>query len=507
MSQASSTAARTRSPSRSRTARTRAAARRPAGFIARLKADSTTLDTSSAWKTSTTGPDGWQQPAFDDTAWTPARELATYGSGPWGGNVSLPPQPSPYLRKDFTATKQIQEARLYVSALGMYEVHINGAKVGDAVLAPGWTEYSKRVPSQTYDVTGLVKQGDNAIGAILGDGWYSTRLQGGKKWGTNPALLAQLRITYTDGTTHQDHHRQHAGRRAAAACRPPASTTARPTTPASTSPAGTSRASRRLAERGRAQRDDGGRAQPGAADQGHRHAQPPKTVTQPTPGTYIYDLGQNFAGWARIKVTGAAGTKVRLRFGEILNADGTLYTANLRSAQQTDTYTLKGGGHGDLRAALHLPRLPLRRGDRRATSTRLEGRVGHHRPARSTARSPAQQRARQPDPERDPLGPALELPRRAERRLASATSASAGPATSRRSPPPARSTATPPATSASGCRRCATARAPTAPSPTSRPSPAAARAPPAGATRARSCPGRSTAATATRASCTPTTTR
>ena len=75
----------------------------PGGFIARLKADTTTLDTSSAWKTSTTGPDGWQQPSFDDTAWTPARELATYGSGPWGGNVSLPPQPSPYLRKEFNA--------------------------------------------------------------------------------------------------------------------------------------------------------------------------------------------------------------------------------------------------------------------------------------------------------------------------------------------------------------------------------------------------------------------
>ena len=125
----------------------------PGGFIARLKAGGTTLDTSSAWKTSTTGPDGWEQPAFDDTAWTPARELATYGSGPWGANVCLPPQPSPYLRKDFSADQADPQARLYVSALGMYEVHINGAKVGDAVLAPGWTEYSKRVPSQTYDVT------------------------------------------------------------------------------------------------------------------------------------------------------------------------------------------------------------------------------------------------------------------------------------------------------------------------------------------------------------------
>ena len=66
----------------------------PGGFIARLKAGATTFDTSSAWKSSTTGPDGWQQPGFDDRAWTPARELATYGSGPWGSNVSLPPSPA-----------------------------------------------------------------------------------------------------------------------------------------------------------------------------------------------------------------------------------------------------------------------------------------------------------------------------------------------------------------------------------------------------------------------------
>ena len=115
--------------------------------------------------------------------------------------LAFPPQPSPYLRKDFTATKTIAQARLYVSALGLYEARINGQKVGDAVLAPGWTEYTKRVPSQTYDVTSLVKQGENAIGAVLGDGWYAGRLQGGRKWGTAPALLAQLKITYTDGTS------------------------------------------------------------------------------------------------------------------------------------------------------------------------------------------------------------------------------------------------------------------------------------------------------------------
>src|SRR3954447_14519246 len=315
----------------------------PEGFIAKLKADSTTVSTSSAWKSSNTESTGWEQPSFDDSSWTPAKELAPYGGGPWGANVSLPAAPSPYLRKDFTADKAIQSARLYVSALGLYEVHINGQKVGDQVLAPGWTEYSKRVPSDTYDVTNLVKQGDNAIGAILAGGWYSTRLQGGKVWGASPALLAQLRITYTDGTT------------------------SRVTTDNTWSAGdGGVRASGIYdGESYDARFDHAGWDQPGftggwnsAVERNETMAvEPsqappikvidtlqPKKVTTPTQGTTIYDLGQNFAGWARITAHGAAGTQIRLRFGEILNNDGTLYTANLRSAQQTDTYTLKGSG-------------------------------------------------------------------------------------------------------------------------------------------------------------------
>ncbi|MDA0165255.1 glycoside hydrolase family 78 protein [Solirubrobacter ginsenosidimutans] len=317
-------------------------AQTPGGFIARLKADTTTLDTSSAWKSSTTGPDGWQQPGFDDTAWTPARELATYGSGPWGANVSLPPQPSPYLRKEFNAAKAIADARLYVSALGLYEVRINGSKVGDAVLAPGWTEYSKRVPSQTYDVTSLVKQGANAIGAVLGDGWYAGRLQGGRTWGTNPGLIAQLKLTYTDGTTARiaTDNTWQAGRGGLQA----------------TSIYDGETYDARLDRPGWDQPNFAGNW-PNAVERTETTAVEPSQappirvlqtlqpvkVTQPTAGTTIYDLGQNFAGWARITAHGAAGTTIKLRFGEILNQDGTLYTTNLRSALQTDTYTLRGG--------------------------------------------------------------------------------------------------------------------------------------------------------------------
>ena len=115
-------------------------------------------------------------------------------------------------------------------------------------------------------------------------------------------------------------------------------------TPASTAPAGTSPPSTAAgaARSSATRRWRSSRARRRRSRSSRRSNR--KTVTQPTPGTTIYDLGQNFAGWARITAHGAAGTKVRLRFGELLNSDGTLYTANLRSAQQTDTYTLKGTG-------------------------------------------------------------------------------------------------------------------------------------------------------------------
>jgi alpha-L-rhamnosidase len=316
----------------------------PAGFIGRLRADGVTLDTGSNWRSAATAPAGWEQPGFDDTAWTPARVLATYGSGPWGGNVSLPPQTNPYLRKDFTTAGEVKSARLYVSALGLYEIRLNGRKVGDQVLAPGWTEYSKRVPSQTYDVTDLVRSGDNVVGAVLGEGWYAGRLQGGRKWGDTPALMAQLRIDYADGSSTR--------------------VVTDGTWKAGTG--GLRRAGIYDGESYDAQLDQPGWDAPGFSAAGWASAversdppaiEPsqappirvietlkPVAVTQPVPGTFIYDLGQNFAGWARLRVSGPAGTAVRLRFGEVLNADGTLYRANLRSAQQTDTYTLRGGG-------------------------------------------------------------------------------------------------------------------------------------------------------------------
>jgi len=112
-------------------------------------------------------------------------------------------RPSPLFRKEFKAAKKIASATAYITAHGMYEACINGKRVGDAYLTPGWTSYNKRLQYQTYDVTDLLNQGNNAVGVMLGNGWYRGYLAwGGNKniWGKDLALLFQLDITYSDGT-------------------------------------------------------------------------------------------------------------------------------------------------------------------------------------------------------------------------------------------------------------------------------------------------------------------
>ena len=111
-------------------------------------------------------------------------------------------RPSPYLRKDFTSEKKITSARVYVTALGLYELFLNGQKVSADLFTPGWTSYKNRIQYQTYDVTSLVKV-KNTIGAILGDGWYRGNIAwgGNNYYGTKQALLCQLQINYTDGTS------------------------------------------------------------------------------------------------------------------------------------------------------------------------------------------------------------------------------------------------------------------------------------------------------------------
>jgi alpha-L-rhamnosidase len=258
--------------------------------------------------------------------------------------------PSPYLRREFRLEKPIRRARLHAAARGIYEPYLNGVRVGDDVLAPGWTDYRKRVQYQTYDVTGLLAEGQNALGVVLGDGWYSgffgfdpkTR---GAHYGSSPQFLAQLEVEYEDGTTE--------------------SISSDDSWTSSTGPIlysdllmGESYDARREVPGWNEPRfDDSGWYGVGVEEIGDIPlvAQPDegvkvteevaaKTVTEPESGRYVFDMGQNMVGWVRLKVEGEAGTEVTLRHAEALNPDGTIYTTNLRFARQMDRYVLKGGG-------------------------------------------------------------------------------------------------------------------------------------------------------------------
>ncbi|GAB2832792.1 family 78 glycoside hydrolase catalytic domain [Actinoallomurus bryophytorum] len=323
----------------------------PAGVIGRLQVERSgaaplDLVTDGSFKAAQTAPDGWEQPGFDDSSWPAAKDAAAYGSGPWADQVAQPSPPVPYLRRGFQVTKPVAAARLYVSALGLYEAHINGARVGDDDFTPGWTDYNKRVQYQTYDVTSMLRQGGNAIGALLAPGWYAGNIgfAGTHVYGQQPWFLGQLRVDYTDGTS------QTVGTDGTW------KTAASPLTSSDIYQGETYDARNERAGWDAPGYDDGGwtTAKLGTATPNLvAQAGPPVRVdtvlhavkmTQPKPGTYIFDLGQNMVGWNRLHVSGPAGTTVTLRNGEVLNPDGTLYTANLRGAVDTDRYTLKGGG-------------------------------------------------------------------------------------------------------------------------------------------------------------------
>ncbi|MGI5227564.1 family 78 glycoside hydrolase catalytic domain [Actinoallomurus sp. CA-142502] len=323
----------------------------PAGVIGRLhveRADGDPVDfvTDSSFRSAQSAPDGWEKPGFDDSSWSAAKDAAAYGSGPWGNQVVQPSPPVPYLRHGFRVAKPVAAARLYVTSLGLYEAHLNGRRVGDDDFTPGWTDYNKRVQYQTYDVTSMLHRGDNAIGALLAPGWYSGNIgfAGTHVYGQQPWFLAQLRVDYTDGTAQtvgtDDSWK----------------TTASPLTSADIY----------QGEVYDARNERAGWDGPGYDDSGWSGVEvgtvtpnlvaqtgPPVRVdtvlhpvklTRPKPGTYVFDMGQNLVGWNRLRVSGPAGTTVTIRNGEVLNTDGTLYTANLRGAADTDRYTLKGGG-------------------------------------------------------------------------------------------------------------------------------------------------------------------
>lgn len=290
----------------------------------------------------------WQARLSGLRQWQPAKIAAPLHDQRLGPDPGPLPQPAALLRREFTVAKQIASARAYVTALGGYRLFLNGKQAGNDVLTPGFTDFSKRVQYQTYDVTPLLKQGTNAVGAILGGGWFSS----GLSWTAEhfpvppPArLLAQIEITYADGS--RDMIVSDGSWRAAE------------------SPIIHSEIYE--GETVDARLEQPGWDNPGFKDTKWSVAQQcppyngllsaqidtppqvmmtlrPEQVNQLPHDTYIFDMGQNMVGWVALKVRGHAGTTIRLRFAEILNPDGSIYTKNLRNADATDRYTLRGGG-------------------------------------------------------------------------------------------------------------------------------------------------------------------
>ncbi|WP_329258892.1 glycoside hydrolase family 78 protein [Actinoallomurus sp. NBC_01490] len=264
----------------------------------------------------------------------------------WQTVADKPDGLTPELRKEFTAGKKIKQARLYATALGVYRAEINGHRVGDDELAPGWTDYSKRVQYQTYDVTGLVRQGGNAIGATLAPGWYAGNVAsfGPRQYGDRPYLRAQLEIDYTDGSTDRivtdGSWKSATGPVVDSDLLMGEDYDARDETPGWSSQRFDDSAWKPVLVKNGVTAATVAQADPPVRVE--RELRPVK-VTERSSGDYIYDLGQNMVGTVRLRASGTAGQKLTIRHAEVLNKDGSLYTDNLRTAKATDTYTLRGG--------------------------------------------------------------------------------------------------------------------------------------------------------------------
>jgi alpha-L-rhamnosidase len=274
------------------------------------------------------------------------RNLVDGRTQPQASARALPPEPAVLFRKTFEIDSSVKRATVYVTGLGVYELRINGQRVGENLLAPEWTSYLKRVQYQTSDVTRLLRRGANALGAVMGEGWFMGRLMGipGNAYGSVPRFLLQLELELADGrrqliVTDQSWQSTTGGPVRAASIYDGETYDARLEN-AGWDTAGFDPANWKSV---RVLDPDGARLvwQRNEPIRVERKLKP-LSLTEPKPG--VYDFGQNIVGWCSVKVKGAAGTTVTLRHAEMINEDGTIYTANLRGAPQVDRFILRGGG-------------------------------------------------------------------------------------------------------------------------------------------------------------------
>jgi alpha-L-rhamnosidase len=391
------------------------------------------IDLDDTSKVSASADAGWDANGFDDSAWAAAAHVDPQ----YSTLADKLRTPVPYLRKTFTISKPVSRATIYITALGLYDLHLNGQRVGQSYFAPGWTDFRKRVHYQTYDVTSQVHTGTNAVGALLGDGWYAGCLAftGKRNWyGGTPRLLAQLVVEHPDGTCDTiatdttwkagigpikqadllmgdvyDDRDQLTGwdspgfndsswRNASDAPNSLSAIGADVTLTIKDAlvnnsvsllitndamggdPAyntvkslhvvyaiGSVRRTADVAENSTLSLTGAGDARltiikavygpQSSAPAGPLLVQadpaepvriintlPAIKLTEPKPGLYTFDIGQNMVGWARLKLSGSPGQKIVVRHGEMLNPDGTVYLANLRGATGADIYYLRGHG-------------------------------------------------------------------------------------------------------------------------------------------------------------------
>ncbi len=283
----------------------------------------------------------WSEPAY----W----EMGILGPSLWKASwITLPNEPASdgskpahYYRNEFSASKTVKSARVYITSCGLYQMFLNGKKVGDELFTPGWTSYNKRMQYQTYDVTAMLQK-ENAVGVIIGDGWYRGNIGWSSAdgyYGKNLALLFQMKIDYTDGTSewvvsNKDWH-----------------VNIGPILESDIYNGETYDARLELdGWAGTGYNESGWKsaeevvkakdlliAPQGVPVKAVEEIKPIKFITTPK-GEIVYDMGQNMVGWIRIKMKGKEGQKVQLKFAEVLDKEGNFYTANLRSAKATDTY-------------------------------------------------------------------------------------------------------------------------------------------------------------------------
>ncbi len=299
-------------------------------------------------------PSAWSDPA----TW----EMGLLGADDWHGqwiarNELIEPQPLPMLRREFNLSKPIKQARVYVTGLGYYELSINGERIGNRRLDPGYTRYDKRVLYSTYDVTANLREGENALGIMLGNGWFNVQTLASwdfdtASWRASPRMLLELRIEFEDGTTERIFSDANW------------KTAAGPILFNSIYGGETYDARQEQPGWDQTGFDDGqwDAAQVVKGPGGKLVAQAmypimvdktlrPVSVTEPKPGVYVFDAGQNLAGCAEIEVSGPAGSQVALKYSERINPDGTVnqdliagHVKNKGKDQQfqTDTYIFKG---------------------------------------------------------------------------------------------------------------------------------------------------------------------